>query len=547
MDELLKHLTEISIRQQQIVEHLATRQGQTEQELAALHAAAPRVPLPDARAQATKLLPKMTPHDDVEAFLQVFENTATTEGWPQDDWARALAPLLTGEAQRAYFALPAATADWYAEVKREILARLGLSSICVAQKFHEWEYKPRQPARAQAAELTRLAHHWLLDGVPSAAQVAERVVIDRLLRALPRAHRQAVGMRNPTTTLELVEAIELADAAQQRDAGERAPPFPRRVGQERRAPEGIPRHQSRPAVPSPRDEPMHQDLPAGAPVTEVKINGKLFRAILDSGSAVSLVQSHVLAPRFEHKSFLPITCVHGDTRHVPAHRVTITAAPGSWPVEVGIMKDLPVPVLIGRDWPGFDRLLAALTQPASPGGDRRKRAPTRRHRQRPVLLASDSGRDGESPSQNPNLFFDVFQQVTGGGSFGREQREDDRLKYCLGPGTDPGRKGSSAWAPSSPAFCGSERPAILCRAAEGGGKITASGASYEDGDRVGVGTLTPHGRTSRAGQHGPADSGPVPLAGDGRRGETVLPGLPHLPSDVTQEASPQPTDTAAHH
>ncbi len=111
MEELLKHLTEVSIRQQQIVEHLATRQGQTEQELAALHATAtPRVPQPDARAQATKLIPKMTPHDDVEAFLQVFENTATMEGWPQGDWAWALAPLLTGEAQRAYFALPAATA-----------------------------------------------------------------------------------------------------------------------------------------------------------------------------------------------------------------------------------------------------------------------------------------------------------------------------------------------------------------------------------------------------------------------------------------------------
>ncbi len=79
MEELLKHLTEVSIRQQQIVEHLATRQGQTEQELAALHAAAaPRVPQPDARAQATKLLPKMTPHDDVEAFLQV---SRTPQPW----------------------------------------------------------------------------------------------------------------------------------------------------------------------------------------------------------------------------------------------------------------------------------------------------------------------------------------------------------------------------------------------------------------------------------------------------------------------------------
>ncbi len=56
----------------------------------------------------------------------------------------------------------------------------------------------------------------------------------------------------------------------------------------------------------------------------------------------------------------------------------------------------------------------------------------------------------------------------------------------LGPGSDPGRKRSSAGAPSSPAFCGSEGPAILCRAAEGGGKITAGGAPYEDGDRAGV-------------------------------------------------------------
>ncbi len=449
MDELLQRLTEVSIRQQQIVEHLATRQGEAEQRLADLRTAtAQRIPLPDPRVQATKLLPKLTPHDDVEAFLQMFESIATTEGWHPDDWARVLAPLLTGEAQRAYFALPADSADQYVEVKKEILARLGLSPICAAQHFHEWEYKPRLPARAQAAELTRLVQHWLLEGSPSAGQVAERVVVDRFLRALPHSHRQAVGMKNPTTTAELVEAIELADAAQQRDAGERAPPFPRRVVQERRAPEGTQRPLSRPGPPSPRDEPMpteappgpartwlagciiHRDLPAGAPEVDVRVNGRRTRAILDSGSAVSLVKSHLLSPRSEYKTFLPITCVHGDTRQVPARKVTISAGPGTWPIEVGVMKNLPVPVLIGRDWPGFDLLLATTTQPASPPQDRRRRRPRKGPCQCPVLLASDSGREGESPSQNTNLFYDVFQQVSGGGSLGREQREDDRLKHC---------------------------------------------------------------------------------------------------------------------
>nr|XP_040038942.1 uncharacterized protein LOC120822984 [Gasterosteus aculeatus aculeatus] len=99
-------------------------------------------------------------------------------------------------------------------------------------------------------------------------------------------------------------------------------------------------------------------------------------------------------------------------------------------MDVGLVKDLPVPVLIGRDWPGLDRLLAANVPFASPRRAHLQRRPGKRTRHRPVLLASDSGRDGESPPPHSNLYHDLFQQVTGGGSFAREQREDDRLKHC---------------------------------------------------------------------------------------------------------------------
>ncbi len=225
MDEIIQRLTEISIRQQQITEHLVARQGQTEQDLETLHTtSARRILVPDPRAQVTQILPKMTAHDDVEEFLQMFENTAVRKGWESEYWARLLAPLLTGEAQRAYLALSSGVSDTYSELKKKILARLGLSPVCAAQYFHDWVYKPRLPARAQAAKLFRLAQHWLLDGEPTAARVADRVVIDQLLRALPRTHRQAIGMRNPATVAELVQAVELADAAQNRDAGEQAPP-----------------------------------------------------------------------------------------------------------------------------------------------------------------------------------------------------------------------------------------------------------------------------------------------------------------------------------
>nr|XP_040028806.1 uncharacterized protein LOC120817079 [Gasterosteus aculeatus aculeatus] len=449
MDEVIARLTEISMRQQQITEHLATRQGQTEQELNELRTAAARhVPLPDPRMKVTQLLPKLTADDYVESFLQMFENTATQEGWDPGDWARLVAPLLTGEAQRAYFMLPTERVDDYKELKREILARLGLSPVCAAQYFHDWEYRPRLPARAQAAELSRLAQHWLLEGDPTAALVTERVVVDRFLRALPRSPRQAVGMRNPSTITELVEAVELAEAVQHQGAGERAPPFPRRVIQERRRPEGNPRSEGRPGPPSQRDESMptadptpaprtwlagcilHQDLPKGAPRVDVEVDGRPFAALLDTGSAVSLIQSHILSPRRLTKATIPVTCVHGDTRHVPTRRVTISAGPDSWPMDVGLVKDLPVPVLIGRDWPGLDRLLAANVPFASPRRAHLQRRPGKRTRHRPVLLASDSGRDGESPPPHSNLYHDLFQQVTGGGSFAREQREDDRLKHC---------------------------------------------------------------------------------------------------------------------
>lgn len=164
MDEVLQRLAKVSIRQHQIVEHLATRQGEAEQELVALCTATRQhVPIPSPRVQATQLLPKMTAHDNIEMYLQMFENTATMEGWDRDDWARALPPLLTGEAQRTFCSLPTAIAERYNEVKREILALVGLSPVCAAKWFHDWTYWPGVPVRAQAAELTTrptLAHGW---------------------------------------------------------------------------------------------------------------------------------------------------------------------------------------------------------------------------------------------------------------------------------------------------------------------------------------------------------------------------------------------------
>lgn len=88
-----------------------------------------------------------------------------------------------------------------------------------------------------------------------------------------------------------------------------------------------------------------------------------------------------------------------------------------------------MPLLLGRDWPGFEKLLTATIQPA--GHEirrRRRRPPGTRDRQR-VLSATESERERECQPAS-NFFMDLFQQVTEGGSLGREQREDERLRNC---------------------------------------------------------------------------------------------------------------------
>lgn len=91
-----------------------------------------------------------------------------------------------GEAQQAYFSMPAPANTDYVDLKREILARVGISPVNAAQQFHEGTFQYAEPVRAQAAQLTCLTHLWFRPEESTAPQVAEKVVIDRLLRTLPR-------------------------------------------------------------------------------------------------------------------------------------------------------------------------------------------------------------------------------------------------------------------------------------------------------------------------------------------------------------------------
>ena len=118
---ILGHLLKASIDQQRVTQQLVTNLGQlTRGWLQTQHAAAT-----DARRTANQVLTKLTADNEIEAYLHTFEVVAGREGWPRADWAKVLAPFLSGEVS-PYYALLTDEAEDYTCLKAAVLARAGL-------------------------------------------------------------------------------------------------------------------------------------------------------------------------------------------------------------------------------------------------------------------------------------------------------------------------------------------------------------------------------------------------------------------------------------
>ncbi len=152
-------------------------------------------------------LMKMGPHDDPEAFVDLFEKTAEACGWARAHWSVRLIPLLTGEAQVAAQQLPVANLLAYDDLKRAILQRVGRTPEQHRQRFRSVELGTTADRLCWPnSSGTRAASgSW---PSPATSRVIDLVVLEQFIARLPRRTAEWVQCHRPTS---LRQAIQLAE------------------------------------------------------------------------------------------------------------------------------------------------------------------------------------------------------------------------------------------------------------------------------------------------------------------------------------------------
>ncbi|XP_041446986.1 uncharacterized protein LOC121403156 [Xenopus laevis] len=323
-------------------------------------------------------LTKLSETDDIEAYLTVFERVAQASQWPENQWVIHLAPFLTSKAQQAYSQMRIEDAGDYQKVKSSILRRYNIHTETFRQRFRGYIYIEKEGPRETYTRLTELCQKWIVPENKTVQQVLQTIILEQFLEILPEPLRVWLKEHQPESgdqAVILAENYLLARKGLSRKMHMvRATPV---VGSGDKPRQDTLKNKGHTKdvicflchkVGHLAKDCLSKRVKSGKETVTncvgvvndylqpVKINSKTVKALVDTGSQQSLIRSNLLAsPNVTGQ--LPLKCVHGDTKIYPKTVLPVEIANTRVSLEMGIVPNLPYPVILGQDTPGFSDIL----------------------------------------------------------------------------------------------------------------------------------------------------------------------------------------------
>uniref|UniRef100_A0A3B3HUH3 CCHC-type domain-containing protein n=1 Tax=Oryzias latipes TaxID=8090 RepID=A0A3B3HUH3_ORYLA len=340
---------------------------------------------------------RLTDEDDIEHFLTTFERIAAACRWQKVDWVFHLIPLLTGKARSAYVHMDVEDSSEYDKVKTAILCKYNVNPETYRQRFRSLDVNLDESPKELYARLKELYVKWIQPQGKTTQEIGEIIILEQYLRMLSPELQVWIKEHDPKSAAEAATLAEVFVAARKsgqpwsyismgpKDKSIEQRPAPSGGKSQRSQLANKPSNLSarklicylcgmeghtKPNCPQNSAKitqmcvvPRNCTRPengTNVKLASVDVNGRTLTALMDSGSDQTFVRKqYVSSSVICTDRTIPVFCVHGDVKPYPTADLYIKVHDQTYLLNVGVVDDLPYPVVLGRDLPVLFDLLRA--------------------------------------------------------------------------------------------------------------------------------------------------------------------------------------------